>query len=279
MSNFKKIIDDKVFNCLVRGRYGYVLYNKNDTYVGKSFENYGEFSESEAQLFRQICANGDIIFDIGANIGAHTLLFSQIAGPQGRVYAFEPQRVVFQTLCANMALNSIENTECYQMGVGANKTTVLVPDIRYDLEANHGGFQIKEYEKGIKTQIVTIDDFFSAPSLKLIKVDVEGMEADVVKGAINVINTYKPFLYVENDKSKYSKKLIETIQSLDYRLFWHFPPLYNPDNYAENNENIFGSTVSMNMLCFHKSINLNLEGFQEITDSNDHPLLSPVRAF
>ncbi len=156
---FKKILEASGYNCIVKGRYGYVLYNKNDTYVGKAFETYGEFSEGEAALFNQICKEGDFVVDIGANIGAHTLVFSNLVGPKGRVYAYEPQRVVFQTLCANMAINSVENTECYQMVVSSEPGHTLIPDIRYDLPANHGGFQVQDFKTGVKTRVSPLDGF------------------------------------------------------------------------------------------------------------------------
>ena len=268
----EKLIRDTGFNCLIKGRYGYILFNKNDTYVGRAFEKYGEFSENEVALFRQICTRGDIVIDIGANIGAHTLAFSEFVGSTGRVYAYEPQRIVFQTLCANMAINSIQNVECCQMAVADKKGMIRIPDIRYDLPANHGGFQVKEAQTGIKTPIISIDDVFETPRLKLIKIDVEGMETQVISGARQTIGRFKPFLYVENDQVEKSRGLIETIQALDYRLFWHLPPLFNPDNFAKDPENIFQGIVSFNMLCFHRSLDLNLDGFQEIIDSAEHPL-------
>src|SRR4029079_8558912 len=86
------------FNRLRVCKYGLVLYNVNDHYVGRSFELYGEFSEGEVELFKQVIRPGDAVLDIAANIGAHTLVFARLAGEQGSVWAFEPQRVPFQTL-------------------------------------------------------------------------------------------------------------------------------------------------------------------------------------
>ncbi len=97
------------------------------------------------------------------------------------------------------------------------------------------------------------------------------MEYNVIDGAQKTIHQHKPFLYVENDKPEKSKKLVELIQSLDYKLFWHSPPLFNPNNYAQEMEDIYPKIVSLNMLCFHRSLNLNLDGFTEITDSDYHP--------
>lgn len=261
------------YNRLVKSKYGYMLYNKNDIYVGRSFEHYGEFSEYECDLFRQFLAPQDRVVDVGANIGAHTLMYARQVGATGRVYAFEPQRVVFQTLCANMALNSIGNTECFQMAVSNEPGSINIPDFRYDIEGNFGGVELEKFSQaGIKTPVVTLDDFLDVPKLKFIKIDVEGMETGVIRGAKQTIEKHTPLLYVENDRTQHSKELIEEIASLDYRMFWHLPPLFKPDNFAKNPKNIFGKIVSVNMICFHKKMGLNLKGFTEVTDSSQHPM-------
>ena len=90
------------FNRVQQSRYGRMLFNANDTYVGTSIEAYGEYSEGEVQLFRQILRPGDVVVDAGANIGAHTLFFARAVSPGGAVFAFEPQRL----LCTRPA-NSI----------------------------------------------------------------------------------------------------------------------------------------------------------------------------
>ena len=130
------------YNAVIAAKHGYVIYNKNDLFIGKSIEQYGEFCELEIELFRQICSSGENVIDIGANIGTHALALSRLIGSSGRANAFEPQRIVFQTLRANIALNSIENVECYQAVVSYANGTAFIPDIRYDLENNYGGFQI-----------------------------------------------------------------------------------------------------------------------------------------
>lgn len=89
------------FNVLTNTRLGPMLANRNDRYVGQSILAYGEFSEGEAQMFRQLVGSGDVVIEAGANIGAHTLLLSRLVGATGLVYAYEPQRIVFQTLCGN----------------------------------------------------------------------------------------------------------------------------------------------------------------------------------
>jgi len=267
----KRIIDSR-YNALTKGKYGHIIYNKYDKFIGKAIEKYGEYSEAEVDLFRQLCRRNDVVAEVGANIGAHTLVLSQIVGEHGRVYAFEPQRIVFQTLCANLAINSITNVECFHAAVSIDEGFIRIPDIRYDIEGNFGGFDLNKFNEGVKIPKVTLDSFLEIQKLNLLKVDVEGMEYDVIVGAKNTIDKFKPVLYIENDRVEKSQQLIELIWSLDYRLYWHLPMLFNPGNYAADKDNIYPNLASFNMLGFHNSININITGPKAITDSGDHPL-------
>ena len=115
----KKLISGPGFNHLIEARHGYVLYNVNDRYIGRSVEHYGEWSPGETTLFRQFCRPGHYVVDVGAHIGTHTLAFARLVGERGRVFAFEPQRMLAQALAANVALNSLTNVHTHHLGVGA----------------------------------------------------------------------------------------------------------------------------------------------------------------
>lgn len=263
----------KQFNKLVKAKYGFCLYNKNDQYIGRSIENYGEFSQLEIEMFKQICKVGDNIIEVGANIGTHTQVFSHLVGPSGKVFAFEPQRIVFQTLNANLALNSILNVYTFQNALGSKKKEIFLPFINYEKNNNFGGISIGGFKKGENINQVTLDSFIKRfDSVKLVKIDVEGMESEVINGAKRFIKKFKPFLYIENDRQEKSKALIELIQSLGYKLYWHLPRLFNQDNFFKNQNNIFGNIVSVNMLCIHKSQDIKVDKMIEITDSNFHPM-------
>jgi len=261
------------FNKLIKAKEGFCLYNKNDQYVGRSIESYGEFSQLEVELFEQICKEGDTVIEVGANIGTHTQYLSNKVGNNGKVLAFEPQRIVFQMLCANIALNSLTNVFTYQMALGNEDNTLMIPSIDYSKTGNFGGISIENTKKGEPVIQKKLDSFISQiQRLKLIKIDVEGMEKQVLAGSLKIIKKFKPILYVENDRQEKSQSLIEYIQSLGYELYWHLPKLYNPDNFYKNKNNIFGNIVSVNMLCVHKSLNINVEKMQKIEDSKLHPM-------
>jgi FkbM family methyltransferase len=252
------------FNNLVKAKNGYTLYNKYDKYIGRSIELYGEFSEKEVDLFQQVCKKNAVVVEIGANIGTHTGAFSKMVGKDGRVYAFEPQRIVFQTLCANLALNSILNVEAFQVALGDEEGSVLLPDIAYDREGNFGGIEMDKFSHGRKIPKVRLDDFLEVDRVDFMKIDVEGMEREVILGSSSLIEKFKPILYVENDRVEKSDSLIKTIKDLDYNIFSHNPSLFNPDNFAKNHKNIFGAIVSKNLLCVHKNSKTKIDGFQAI---------------
>lgn len=270
----QKVIETAGYNAVTKWKYGYVVYNKNDLYIGKAVEKYGEFSELEVDLFKQLCRPGDVVVEVGANIGTHTVVLSSIVGEQGRVYAFEPQPIVFYTLCANVAINSLSNVHCFNLAAGATEGFVMIPNFDYNEPGNYGSIEVDKFKQGNQVRRVRLDNYLDVPSLKFLKIDVEGMESEVIRGAKKLITRHKPVLYVENDRIAKSKDLIELIRSLDYRMYWHLPALFNPNNFAADNENIYPNTVSVNMLCFHKSIDVNMSGFMEIIDSNLHPMVA-----
>ena len=264
---------ENLFNKLIKARYGYCLVNENDQYIGQSIIRYGEFSQAEVDLFKQICCSGDVVIEVGANIGTHTQILSHLVGSKGRVLAFEPQRIVYQTLCANIALNSVTNVHTYQMALGKNEGSVYIPAINYSQNGNFGGISIDKTTHGEKVKKEKLDFFIDQiSSVKLLKIDVEGMESEVIRGATHLIQKFQPILYVENDRQEKSKELIELINSMGYDIYWHLPKLFNKDNFFKNTTNIFGDIVSVNMLCVPKNSTIKIEQMKRITNSSEHPM-------
>jgi FkbM family methyltransferase len=219
------------FNELALCRSGLFLYNRNDAYVGTSLRKYGEFSAGEAAMFRQMVKPGMTVLEIGANIGAHTVDLSRLAWPGGVVHAFEPQRLMFQVLCANVALNSCRNVVTHQAAVGATGGTVLVPSLDPEARNNFGGLSLPGAQQGETVPVVTVDGL-GLPACHVIKLDVEGMETEALRGAAATIERFRPIMYVENDREARSAELIGLLQSYRYRLYWHLPRFTAPTIFA-----------------------------------------------
>ena len=268
---FKRELSNKVQDAvsqsdvyrLLDARYGPMLVNPNDKFIGRSFELYGEFSEGEVALFRRIVKPGSVILDLGANIGAHTVALAKLLDRTGWVIAFEPARLTFQLLCANVALNNLFNVRCHHAAVAETRGTIRVPVLEPTTRQNFGGLDLRNTTKGEPTPQTAIDDL-DLQRCDFIKVDVEGMEIQALKGAAKTIGRLHPVLYVENDRVENSDALISLIGSYDYRLYWHRPPLFNPDNFYKNAENVFGAIVSDNMLCIPRPSKITVKGLAEI---------------
>jgi len=277
----KEFISLGGFNDLIKMRDGWMVYNKNDVFIGKSIKEYGEWAQGEIDLCRQILSTTDFVIEVGSNIGTHTLALSKIVN-KGRVFAFEPQNVVFQNLCANISINSITNCFCVNSALSDRKGEELYfPNYDFSKANNYGAMSFLKTSKSdytIQANVDTLDDRFSdLNKLKLLKTDTEGMEVNIIKGGVDLIKRTKPILYLENHVwfIEKSKELIELLWSLDYRLFWHITPYYNKNNFFKNQVDIFKDfklNFHCNMLGVRKDVKTNVS-LPEVKDSSSHPFV------
>lgn len=228
-------------------RFGLMCYNPRDLYVGRSLDRYGEYSAAEAALLGRLLRPGAVVVEAGAHVGALTLALARAVAPGGAVLAFEPQRLGFQLLCANLALNGIRAVHAEQAALGATPGWVTVPLLDPASSCNFAGLSLEGHAQGDRIRRMRLDDMHPE-RCDLLKIDVEGMEGAVLAGAAATIERLRPVLYVENDRRERSAALIEVLLGFDYRLYWHLPPLYLPDNFDRNPVNVFGDTVSVNLL-------------------------------
>src|ERR1700736_4624146 len=129
---------------LVNTRHGIMLANPNDTYVGQALMQYGEYGEIEAQFLLQLVNCPGVVVEVGANIGSHTVaLARRAAAVEAQVVALEPQPVVVQNLCANLALNGIQNVRAWPWACGAQEETVFFPRQDYLQQGNFGGVSMQ----------------------------------------------------------------------------------------------------------------------------------------
>lgn len=248
------------YNELTDFRYGKMLYNINDYPIGRSIKEYGEWCQGEIDLLEKIVRPGMTVIDAGANVGTHSLAFASMVGKDGRVLAFEPQRLIFHQLAGNVALNSIENIWCHYSAISDEHGFIKVGQLDFEKLYNFGALQIEtntSMDKFENVPITIIDDL-ELDSCHLIKADVEGMEEKALRGAYNTIIKFKPFLYIEDERPEKTESLISYIKSLGYELYKHLTPSFNPNNYKGNTQDLLGGYVSTNILCIPKGKNVDM---------------------
>ena len=257
------------FVAMRRCKHGTFVYNVNDQFISRSLDHYGEWCEAELHLLGQIIKPGDVVLDLGANIGTHTIFFAKQVTERGCVFAFEPQRLIFQNLCANITLNGLVNVISLQQAVGKRSETIRLPTFNPHRNRNFGAVSVMDHVTGEPVQMIRIDDL-QLKRCNVIKVDVEGMECDVLEGGRETITRHRPVLFVENNTLERSWATIALIDSLDYDAYWHISNYFQSDNFYQNGENIFSSyQPEANLVCFHRSLRLDIHGLPRVSGLED----------
>ena len=260
---------------LVQARHGWMLVNVNDVYLGQAVLRYGECCEIEvAFLLKWIAIRPGTVIEVGTNIGTHTVPMARaLAAQNRRLIAFEPQPVIFQNLCANLALNGLVNVTAWPNACSHRSGTVYFERPDYVASGNFGGVSMstESAQGNIAVPCVNLDSVIGPDAVSLMKVDVEGFELNVLQGAQELIAKSRPVLYVENDRIDRAKDLIEWLWSKQYRLWWHVPPLFNPDNYFGEAVDLYPRVASINMLCVPRELESPVSGLEEVL-STRHPL-------
>ncbi len=236
-------------------RHGLMLFLAADKIIGRALELYGEFAETENRVMVRLVGAGDLVLDVGANVGTVTLPLAAHVGPSGRVIAFEPQRLVFQHLCANIALNGLTNVDARWAAVGATAGSARIPALDPTLAENFGATRLAADGEVVA---VTPIDSLQLERCDLIKIDVEGMEDDVLRGAEHTIAKHRPALYFEAKKSDNTRWCLSWLLQRDYRLYWHFAPFFSRPNHRGLDHNVFGDYGDINALALPGESNRHL---------------------
>ena len=249
-------------------RHGTYLLPATDTIVAAAMERYGEYSEDEVKVFRQIIQPGSWVLDVGANIGVFTVPLSQIVGPAGRVLAFEPQPALFGILRANCELNEATNAILFHAAADTHTGGVKMPVVDYSARGNFGSLTFGAGELEIPALSI---DSLALPFCHFMKIDVEGMECQALVGAEKTIQQHRPIIYVENDRKENSHGLISLLRNLRYKMWWHLPPMVRDDNFKRAPIGPFKDMVSVNMICVPEEFAVKLEGFEEVEGPLSRP--------
>lgn len=254
-------------------RYGLVSYYADDEWIGRSLKVYGEYSEAEVGLWRKLVRPGDIVVDVGANIGYFTVALAELVGENGKVIAVEPQPDNFELLKINT--RPWDQTEHYQTALGAKAGISQAPDLTDVPDHNYGRVELGSGPHSV--QVETLGELLRNRIVRLIKIDVEGMEADVIEGGQEYIGQHHPFLYVENDRQEKSAQLLKLLRGLGYRLFEHKPLMFRKDNFRARRIGGEKIVVSVNVLALPEAYIASIPADQVADLTEGLRLLEPER--
>ena len=185
------------------------------------------------QQRRDIHGGGVVAVDCGANVGCHTVAWANLMSGWGEVIAIEAQERIYYMLAGNIAMNNCFNARAIWAAVGEAKGSMDVPVPDYLTPSSFGSLEIRkqpgaefigqtiDYTAGktIRTPLIAVDDL-RLDRADLLKIDVEGMEMDVLRGATATLLKCRPVILVEMIKTERSR-----IESFLARFEYEFFPL------------------------------------------------------
>lgn len=237
-------------------------YYAADEIIGASLREYGEYSQIEVDLLLSILTENSVVYDVGGNIGYHTVAFASKAK---KVYTFEPNFRTYSLLIRNVS----QYPNVYPMNFAAGDELKVLRCIDYDpaIPANFGAVQLanenaeycslgdKYTIKTLSVPVVPIDSLaLDLPDL--IKIDVEKHELAVIKGCLNIIKQRPPVIFYEAHETPDFAEIYNLLKSLDFNLYWVPSPNYNPNNYKNNKEIMpaFKNTALFSVIAVHASL-------------------------
>lgn len=226
--------------------HGMFIINRFDAHVVASNRGYGvglELLENSSRAANEISlgsqlldlrrkhfGDGVVALDCGANIGIHTVEWSRHMTGWGSVLAIEAQERIYYALGGNIAINNCFNARAICAAIGRQPGMMKMPSVDYLSPASFGSLELKkleraefigqkiEYEDKNMVDIRTVSlDSLNLPRVDLVKVDVEGMEMDVLDGGVKCLAAQRPMLFIEWIKSD-KGKLQSWLQDKQYAV-------------------------------------------------------------
>jgi len=195
---------------------------------GRAVLLHGFYEPETVALLSALLSEGMTYVDVGANIGHHALIAASRVGDRGAIHAFEPAPAMFEALRRNMSRNGYRNVSCNNCALGdqAGLAQFHLADISHSC-AHSLGRTVHVTDRQVSVRVRTLDDYFvTAPinRLDVLKVDVEGAELMVLRGAERTIRQFRPLMVLEFSKHTTAfgyeaAELAQTLRNLEYELF------------------------------------------------------------
>ncbi len=242
---------------LIHCRYGDFFIPDFNDLIFNSMREYGEWAQEEIEMLGNFICAGDTVLDIGAFIGTHSRAFSVLVGEKGSVHAFEPNQLSFSCLQKNSQLAHHSNLKTYPIALGGRRHSRFLVQ-GSELE-NLGSSRLSDdscSSVSLSHEIIPLDDL-NFSHIDFIKIDVEGMEFDVLSGGLKTIQRYKPIIFLEVNSLQNSSCIIDFSNDINYSVFGNFNYAFNAENFNHSVKNMFGQAAECGLILIHRdSLNI-----------------------
>ncbi len=243
---------------VIENKFGDIFHCIDNDHISNSIKTFHYFSPSEIVFLKQFLKPNDNVIEIGTNIGCHTISLSK-CNYNGKYICFEPQKYIFDILETNIKENKLDNVIALNYALGESNK-IIYHNIKIPHENNSGAFTLyqldaKEKFTGQKYQIEikninSIEAITNLNQIKLIKIDVELMEYEILLTMKNIIIQYSPIIFVEFSQDTIEPMFI-FLKKLDYKLYWFVTANEQYPLFLHNEMDFDRYTVGdINIVCF-----------------------------
>jgi FkbM family methyltransferase len=184
----------------------------------------GRLWEPHFREILKLINKGDCVIDGGANFGYNSVMIGKRLHGSGVLYAFEPQRIIYQQLNANLILNNIFNAYTINLALSnVNNEEVIMDYVDYNANwVNIGDTSIGHGGESVNT--ITLD-YMNFPRVDFIKLDVQGYEPFVLMGCSDIIKNFMPYIFIEIETHQLAKfqktptDIFDILKKYDYNIF------------------------------------------------------------
>lgn len=186
---------------------------------------FGQYEKETNDLLFEYVKPGQVVIEAGANNGTETVLLSRLVGPGGKVFAFEPVEHVYKSLQLNLSINDCKNVVAEQKALGESEGELYFNVLSQDYCNQGMASKYDEQSGDIKVLVkqTSIDLMLrehSFPSVDFIKMDIQGAEIELLKGAQHTIQKSRPVIFTEATEEFLSiETLYETLSVLGYSVY------------------------------------------------------------
>lgn len=196
--------------------FGSYLVIENDL-IGQFISIHGFWEQHLFEIYKRLITQDDVILDAGANIGFHTVQFARLGK---KVYAYEPQPLIFNILSANLLMNGATDiVEQYRLGLGDTHCKIKMQPLNmFDQKNgchNFGGRGLTPDDDGEEEVEVVIFD----KDVDVIKIDIQGSEIYALKGMEKMIDRCSPWFMIENYENENDQKVLDFLIQKEYIIY------------------------------------------------------------
>ena len=193
---------------------------EKDSFINECLEQYGYWEKPTIDECKNYLKNDSYVIEVGAHIGSHTVILSDIC-KDGVIYSFELQKLIFQLLNANLLLNTCKNVYSYMEAVSDENKIEYIGEVAYEkmskFNSGLGSLNMVRGYEGYPINTISLDNKFNKiKKLNLIKIDAEGHEVNVLKGAKELIKKFKPLILTEFDVNN-KQEIIDLLPEYEFK--------------------------------------------------------------